>query len=87
MQEPQAPPSPLTDARGFKERIRQAMKARTSAGLVPYQGQWLPREEVRKQLHGVRKTSLVRTVELVVLYIVGIVVALLTLQLLWELVY
>jgi hypothetical protein len=75
------------NAGSAKERIQQAIANRKRSGLVPYEGQWLPREEVRQKLQKVRRKSVQHAIELAVLYFAGIFLTVVIVELIKGLVY
>ena len=71
----------------MKEQLKQLVLERKKAGFVPYEGQWLPREEVRERLKQVQKKSRSHALELVILFGATLLLALVLLSLLASLVY
>ena len=54
----------------FVASLRRAMRARADAGLLAYDGQWLPRAEVERGIARARRRAWMHVFELVVLYCV-----------------
>lgn len=70
-----------------KEQLRQVILERKKAGLVPYEGEWLPRETVREKLKAEEKKSIGHAMELTVFFIVVLLLAAILVALLWGLAY
>lgn len=51
----------------LREGIRLAMARRLESGLVPYQGQWLPRAEAEARLRAERRKAWLQLIQLILL--------------------
>jgi hypothetical protein len=60
----------------FVASLRRLMRARADAGLLAYDGQWLPLAEVEQGIARERRRAWVHVVELILLYGVLTVVSL-----------
>jgi hypothetical protein len=80
-------PTLNTSAVELKLQLRQAIKNRIKSGVVPYEGQWFPRETVREKVRQEQTRSKRHAIGLAVLYLISVFFALLTIQLIVGLVY
>ena len=67
--------------------LRLQMKSRLDAGLLPYDGRWVPLADVQEGIVQEHKRARVHAVELILLYCLILTASLLVVALVWLLCY